>query len=637
MSNVSFNIDVFVNIVKRKEALLYRSSVVGSAANIGYVSGQELSPDVSLSISDRSTSLAANRAIEANYTTITGTKYFSIVTENFVVTDVFVRPTNTITSVPLFYAHTMSLVNVPRVGLGSNTLATGVKIVDAQILDIAFQPLKVTELLIDTSTGVVYNNLESYFKAANNYNCYYVKYTVNDNGSIHTFVELLDNTPVYRIATFNDLDSDLQIIVDGRKVYLLDETDTGFDVTLPIVNTYAYKLLSSSRIQVLPPVANQPEDPWYVRISNGKFYSTSGALTNKYYIAEFNTQTFWPEPPFKKASLEGALVLSSTIIKVDQYNIAEDDTLDMGITMQISDISGNAVAAFTTLDIYVGQIANNGKVYQKWTQLSPIGIRSLDRKTGLLDIEGLALNSSWDVTIDYYYTETNYVFSLINFNPVSNKDALTTKTVIFIDPDSSTITKDQTIYYLTADQSGRVIASNWPNFNNTTQKTIINDRYLYYGLKPSWQTGYGSWEDFIDVYTAEGSGAFLILADVTVAVGASAKDLTIIDSRYRGGGIREEKYNEVLAAHPEVAWCWDIGCWDGLPFPGNATFLVEVPATVLEGAGGTLTEQEVKDIVKRHVAAGVYPVIRAYGDETTVSGLMAQGNMPSMVWIGHGY
>ena len=102
----------------------------------------------------------------------------------------------------------------------------------------------------------------------------------------------------------------------------------------------------------------------------------------------------------------------------------------------------------------------------------------------------------------------------------------------------------------------------------------------------------------------------------------SAAELTKIDSRRRGGGIIDFEVDEALQDNPEIQWHWDIGNWDGIPYPGNASYAVEVPVDILEATpSGIFTQQEVKDIVDRHTAFGVYPVVKGYGIDVTISGI----------------
>ena len=76
-------------------------------------------------------------------------------------------------------------------------------------------------------------------------------------------------------------------------------------------------------------------------------------------------------------------------------------------------------------------------------------------------------------------------------------------------------------------------------------------------------------------------------------------ELTLEDTRTRGGGIREE-----YEAEEKVLW--DIATWDGEPYPINGVVVIELPRSVLN----TFTKKEVLEKINKHIGFGVFPVIR---------------------------
>jgi hypothetical protein len=657
-TSVTVDIDVSVNVVKRRETVAFRESLSTSAASIAYVLNNSIHADTSLSIADRSTSLAANRVIDTGYTTYSGISTITANTEDFVITDVFVETENTIQSVPLFYKHVIDSNKLPRQSSGA--LDTNYELQEVVILDQYFQPIGLTEKYVDTTNGIVYLNLQSEYNSSTDYSIYYIQYKfVDASGSVFTHQDLLSVEPVYQLATFSDLDGSLAIIQDGRKVYLIEEQASQFVITLPISGAYAYQSIGSGRIRILPPVSGGISDNWFVRISNSKFYTSINSVRHQYSIAEFLTQSFAPEPPIKVVSLEDSTVLTKTLLKLDHKDIVQDDDLELFINIEVTNASGTGIAAFTTDSSSVGDIASNSVAYVMWSNTSRVGIKSVDNSTGIVDIEGLDLLTSYTVNSDYYYKETHYEYNTINFNPVSNRDILTGRTVLFLDPDTPSTNKDQTLYYLRTDKTGRVTESNYAAFDNTSglwgdpaSDPIVYDKTLYYETLPDFLTsgvddiGDVNYVDpsgldfFVTNYTVEGdsnSSNFLILGDITVDAGISADRITTFDSRNRGGGIIESQYESVLESNREAAWVWDKGNWDGVPYPGNASYYIEVPVNVLDGAGGTLKKQEVRKIVERHTAAGVYPVVKAYGLDIDITSVEPSASGVLIRWESDGY
>ena len=461
---------------------------------------------------------------------------------------------------------------------------------------------------------------------------------VADNGTINTHVNLLDNVPVFRIAEFDDLDGSLMIKTDGRKVYLIEEVSGEFLVTLPIVADYAFQPLSAARIEILPPTPKGATDSWFVRVTNGKFFTNITGGLRKYHIAEFLSQSFSPEPPIKNIATETSTILDSTLIKLDQENIHEDDDLSLFVNIMIDDANDIGLAAFTTDSSIVGNIATNGQAWVQWSNATRLGIRSIDHATGFVDIDGLSLKTGWTATSSYHFLEDKYEFTLINFNPISNREALSTRVSLFIDPDTSITSESQTLFFLKSDETGRVVESNWPDFDNDTQEYIPSGLDLYYEAFPGWKPP-ELHVKFIDLFTVEGTedGDFLVLGDVTAAPAAHPGELEKIDSRRRGGGIIDTEIAAALLSNPEVQWYWDEGYWDGTPFPGNASYLAQVPVDTLEDAGGNFTQAQVRDIVERHTAAGVYAAAQAYGVEITVSGVFPGSDLVTLRWTSDEY
>jgi hypothetical protein len=437
------------------------------------------------------------------------------------------------------------------------------------------------------------------------------------------------------------LDESLVIKTDGRKVYLIDEVAGNYEITLPTDSppqgAYAYLPLSDARIEILPPVSSDAEDAWFVQITNGKFFFTVNGILYKYHITEFLNQSFYPEAPIKSVGTEKSTILAKNLIKLDREAIYQDTSFELYVNIQISKSDGTGVAALTTNPDIVGNIATNGQAWIQWTTSNRYGIKSIDHQTGFVDIEGLSLSTNWEATSSYYYTTKYYEFTLVNFNPISNQNILDQRVVLFIDPDTFSSSKDQTLFYLKVDQTGKVIESNWSEFDNDLQKKpgppVLP---VYYEAFPSWKPA----EDhvvFRDEETVEVSGNYLLLGDVTVAPANRPEELVQLDARRRGGGIIDTSIDSLQEDYPELTWFWDVGYWDGIPYPGNASYMVEVPVDIFTGAGGVFIQQEVKDIISQHTAAGIYPVVKAYGVDVTISGIYPDADSITLEWSSDEY
>jgi len=273
--------------------------------------------------------------------------------------------------------------------------------------------------------------------------------------------------------------------------------------------------------------------------------------------------------------------------------------------------------------------------------------------TGIFEIDGIELRSNYSASVSYIYEENHYEYTAINFNPITNNSVLRGRVSIFIDPDTVATSKEQTVYYLNIDDVGKVIESNYPYFDNTLQlwDAGAGNKTLYYEELPDFLTtgivdiGEPNYVDpsgldfFIPNYSTEGDNYinFLILGDITVNPGISIDGITTIDSRRRGGGIIDTLLETTIDSTPEASLVWDQSHWDGFPYPGNASYFIEVPVTLLTGAGGELTQQRIKEIIERHTAAGVYPIVKAYGVDINLDSVEPTASGITIRWESNGY
>ncbi len=635
----TYNVDLLLNVYRRHESILYQSSDTSAAVNVAYFASKPLLSTNVLHIRDRSNSLIANRIEQLDTpANIESLSEYEVPTDKFIVTDVYVAEDNSNQSTALFYQHVISTDNLPR---GTDyEILTGYTLTDVEVLDINFDPLTIDSVKIDWDEGLIFNNLSSSFdQETGAATVYYIRYSVkNPSNVINSYVELLSNVPIFVAADFDDLDENLEIIDDGRRVYLVEEQEDSFLVKLPHIGNYSFQLLTDARIRLIPPPPSDVDDTWNVSVSNGKVFTVLDGVTYKYSIAEYFNQRWNPDIPYKRVITEDAEFLSKNLVKLRQNNIFHNPTVSGFIDILVYESDNTPVAAFTTDSSKEGDIADNSMPFQLWSSLNREGIRSVDSKAGIVDLDGVTLKSDYKFSATYFYEESNYAFTTIDFNPVNNSDIMDQFVSFFIDPDTNLTSKSRTLYYTVSDRSGKVIKSNLSNFDNTDEKLQTDDgrwRDLYFESVPSYINSPGSIL-FLSHYTILGSGLFLPLGDVHISEDTHPDQATLIDTRVRGGGIKDSELEAAKTVQQEVEWYWDIGFWDGTPYPGSASYFVEVPAELLEVAGGTLKAGEIKDVVGRHTAAGVYPVVKAYGIDPVISGVIPADGQLTIKWSSYG-
>lgn len=154
---------------------------------------------------------------------------------------------------------------------------------------------------------------------------------------------------------------------------------------------------------------------------------------------------------------------------------------------------------------------------------------------------------------------------------------------------------EQSLFHLLLDSQGIIIESNHPDL------PLVGK----------------TWDQFLSWFSTDikNCNQFLVLGHLQVTTGGvQPYQIKTVDCRQRGGGYKvSDRFPLLAAAYPEVNWCLDQARVDGHPFAGAAAVLIELPYTILKEYGGFLSRKEVQSKVKKHLGAGVYPVIRYYG------------------------
>ncbi len=679
--DVSKDVDTCINIKKRQESIRYRTLTSNDNVNLAYVISDSLSPGKNISISDRSSSVVQNRLSKTNkYVQFTG-QTFNISTGCFLVTDVFTVDTPTRPATPLFYRHQLLHYNSDLADFSSRELLS-YGFTDAYMASKVF-----TEYLLDTDTGYLYNNIENWYDSATTtfdatFIQYSIRYTHPTTGAITvtSYHELVSNSPVFIAASFDDID-EWGNILGGRSVYLTERLPGAvqFQVTMSSTGTYAYRETPESRICVQPPDALDVYSPWYISVTNGEvlssqYISPTTARTFHYYLPEWDAQLYDPYPPYTRRIQQRAVWLTNSLIKVSTGVVWPTDT---NLFVDVVVTSNNHVEKFA----YTNNPSKIGTYYNSVVEYTD-GILSIDQRNGFIELTDKILDT--DIVYVSYFTEhTSYLYTKVDFNPVSNLSILDSRVVIYIVPESAVSGEiDAALFYLLVDRSGVITycsqAVDGSSLDPSTQRLLNEDfysdgtpRHLFYydatstssGLRATSGGAYAAYLDefsFIDKYTTESivsaynianapellggistgytellanmaaNPKFLVLADITVNESCSTSSVTLLDARVQGGGIKDGLENIAMGENPEVSWYWDIA--SNLPYPGACSFVVRVPNSLLTEYGGSFTYEQLRPIIEKHMAFGSYPVIRTYGIDPVLTASSTTGSSFTIEW-----
>jgi len=111
--------------------------------------------------------------------------------------------------------------------------------------------------------------------------------------------------------------------------------------------------------------------------------------------------------------------------------------------------------------------------------------------------------------------------------------------------------------------------------------------------------------------TAPSTGTNNLFGTVLVGQATSIGDFVFVDERIRGGGLAPLFQNI-----PQSVNFWDLGFWDGKPFPAGGSMIIYLPI----GLKNTFSSEEVSAIIGSVIPMGTVPVIIYYdqnGNEVT--------------------
>jgi hypothetical protein len=595
------------------------------AIKLAYAAVDNIEADDNIVVIDRSTAAPENAPeFIVGEGTFLGDDYSSFY-ENILITDVYTTAIPSQPIKPLFYKHL----------LPGTVDSSAVRILDSSFNRLNTNAYRVIEHEEYDALGVQY---------------------IDAVGTTQTI--LLNNEPVYREASFDDINWTTLLLKTWVKAYIVNQVGNHYEFTLPTSTTYSVRYEEDIRLRIEKPVVDSNELPWFIRVTNGAFTHTIDTDTFQYHVPEFGDQQFNPVEPYK-------FVLEEEVDKVGQGLVqlkhAQTALADLPAEIIIEDRDGTVLYALTTNTLKIGlEYYREGASTDVTWDLDKI--LSYDSQSGLVQLD-VTLKDYYTIRATYYYTEKYYEFTLLNLNPLTNSDVLENFYVIYLVPETNYNAGLETaIHYLRVGRDG--IVQDCSQDGSYGEPNIASDVIgLPYGrpISPSTPgTGDGvlghefmvhtagtdGKQDFLREYTLEAPTGFpgqdypnryLVLAELSVIHQTSINDTVILDDRIRGGGIKDEYDAEAKLVNPEVAWYGDIGLGGGIPYPGKCAVIVRLPHCLLDTYGGPFTEAEIQEITKHHLPFGHYPVIEYYGiiPDLSIQGVSDEGEL-TVYWSSEG-
>lgn len=196
------------------------------------------------------------------------------------------------------------------------------------------------------------------------------------------------------------------------------------------------------------------------------------------------------------------------------------------------------------------------------------------------------------------------------------KDVDTINGIVYLDQ-SVSLPKDLLVYY-TYYEKNLIYKGINLNGHFSQNPYILNKYIVFYALPIKSSVGGhrsrgiyhsvgSSITDAIYSITVENTNEPLtIIGAINVQSSTSYDDISIVDTRSYGGGLTTDELGKATEKKfKESQYFFDIGRVEGIPYPGTAAIVLDIPSELKE----VLTISEIRDRASKFIAAGVYPVM----------------------------
>ena len=427
-----------------------------------------------------------------------------------------------------------------------------------------------------------------------------------------------------------------------------------------------------------------PTERWYLRVTPGDIKNSG----NRYWIPEYYTQLYNPVFPYRSVQEKEGLLVERDLIYTDLFPIANLGISGFFIEIIVKNKEGGVVRAITNNPDADTYVTKSGFVTDIFYEKDVIS--SISSNSGFIRLKE-DIDPGLRVFLNYRYEENFLTYDAISVNPSINPDILGKRIIVYCKPEQS----ERAIHHLVVQESGLIerssetprletvigtIDSGTPSSFIDSNLATEDDYYSGYELEilsgdnsgrrvkilaynkfdqeifledplpeilvegtlyrinkniNSYQItdpvigqtyNYLGWEDEAQLQ------ADIKLADVYVIQTVVIDDISEYDARVLGGGIKEDSVNDALSLQDEVRWYWDIGNFDGDPYPGMGSILVELPRYILKELDGPFTREQVEEIVVKHMGDGSYPLITYYDSSTEITNIETGNGFVEIDW-----
>lgn len=331
-------------------------------------------------------------------------------------------------------------------------------------------------------------------------------------------------------------------------------------------NGLAIRYTDNAFIKLKAPTVANPFESWYPRISNGSFTAKftnynfaaypgiSPDATYLFELPEYKNQD-WSliyGPPYKDVygeaprSLRYNQFLGCSVLKVANTPIYWNNN----ISIKIKDI------------------------YQK-----SIVIKHVDSYNGLIYLNN-KIDPSIPIRVDYTYLEQDYLYDAIDLNVTLAHNPLVVDSFI-------------AFYLKPVASNGALVSGGKAIFHEILNTNLAGKARIAQVIPATKKLNQPLYEPVI------------YLGAINIRHSQTADDIEVVDTRTRGGGLYEADKDIIRATWRPAEFFWDINPLDGIPIPGNASIVINLPDSV---KNGNLSREQIRTLGAKDIALGIVPI-----------------------------
>jgi len=195
-------------------------------------------------------------------------------------------------------------------------------------------------------------------------------------------------------------------------------------------------------------------------------------------------------------------------------------------------------------------------------------IEDVDENNGFLYLN-TSIQDTNGVSVDYTYKEEGYIYKDVNMNPSVDHNPYVVGHFV--------------LFYVIPEKSQPTGISRSRTVHHKISQTLLGAIYSL----------------------PRGDHPVTLLGALQVRQTNSVDDLSINDARARGGGVKDDRWEDALSANKLVHSVADLGRMDGLPYPGSSVLVYKLPESLKD----TLSVEEIRQRASKHLAMGVTPIV----------------------------